>query len=72
MSDSTGGTGQATGSGDRADSEGKPGAPASQAASTGGIGSMDSQQAQGAPPANAPYTLNPTGGDDDAKSDSGT
>lgn len=71
MSESTGGTGQATGSGDRADEPGYEPPPASEAASTSGLGSMEDQQAGGAPPANAPYTLNPDG-ESDAKSDSGT
>jgi hypothetical protein len=72
--DSTGGTGQATGSGDRADAPVTSGPPPSQAASTSGLGPQTEQQGS-APPGNAPYDLSPETSDDqdpDAKSDSGT
>ena len=74
MSDSTGGTGQATGSGDRADAPVTSGPPSSEAASTSGLGPQTEQQGS-APPGDAQYDLSPEksdGQDTEAKSDSGT
>ena len=64
----------ATGGGTGTVKDGAPPPPPEQAASTSGVGSTQAdQQSAGAPPAEAPYTLNPEQADDGpAASPSGT